>query len=140
MKKINLEHQQEKVTITEVEQFESDIGFKLPKSYKQFLTQNNGGVPRERIFWDGEIESGVSYFYPLKHGKNTIEKIIGLIHREDALPKTFLPFASTGGAGNYVISMNTDSFGEVYVFHYDGSEPFKMANSFEEFINYLEEE
>ena len=140
MKKITLKHQEEKVTIPEVEQFELDNGFKLPISYKQFLAQNNGGVPKERIFWDGEIESRVSYFYPLKYGENTIEKVIGLIHREDALPNTFLPFASTGGAGDYTISMNDDSFGKVYVFHYDDSEPFKMANSFEEFINYLEEE
>lgn len=140
MKTITLKLQQEKISLFEVEQFEVDNGFILPISFKQFLVQNNGGVPKERIFWDGVLESGVSYFYPLIYGENTIEKIINSIHRDDALPNSFLPFASTGGAGDYTISMNKDSFGAIYIFHYDGSEPFKIANSFEMFINQLEED
>jgi hypothetical protein len=36
--------------------------------------------------------------------------------------------------------MKEENFGEVYLFHFDGSEPFKIANSFEEFIDNLQEE
>ena len=143
MKKIALKHQEEKVTIQEVEQFESDHVFKLPNSYKQFLAQNNGGVPKEKIFWDGEIESGVFYFYPLKYGDtNALEHIIPVLHdnEEKILPVTYFPFARTAGGSIYAFSMESKNYGEVYIFHYDDSEPFKMANSFEEFINYLEEE
>ncbi|EDP96807.1 SMI1/KNR4 family protein [Kordia algicida OT-1] len=138
MKKITLELQEKKVTLNEINSFEKEYGFKLINSYKSFLTENNGGVPIENIFWDGNIASGVSVFFPLKYGKNSLENTISYLHREDALPKTYFPFASTGGASIYAFSMKKENFGEVYIFNFDGSEPFKITNSFEEFIESLE--
>lgn len=138
MKKITLELQEKKVTLDEINSFEKEYDFKLIKSYKLFLKENNGGVPIENIFWNGDIESGVSVFFPLKYGRNTLENIVSNIHREDALPKTYFPFASTGGVSIYTFSMKKENFGEIYIFNFDGSEPFKIANSFEEFIDILE--
>ena len=108
--------------------------------YKQFLLKNNGGIPKENIFWDGNIESRISFFFPLKYGEHTIENVISNIHREDALPSMYFPFADTRGGAIYSFSMSNDNFGEVFLFHFDGSEPLKISNSFEEFINNLEED
>ena len=139
MKNITLQYSEQLLKISEIELLEAQNNFKIVQSYKQFLLKNNGGVPKENVFWDGELEMGVSYFYPLKYGEHTIEEVIENIHREDALPKEYFPFASTGGGSIYAFSMLDDNFGEVYLFHFDGSEPFKVTNSFEEFIGYLEE-
>ena len=131
-----LKNKEKFLKLIEIEGFEKEYKLNLPQNYKQFLLKNNGGVPKENVFWDGELEMGVSYFYPLKYGETKLENIIEVIWREDALPKEYFPFASTGGAGDYAFSLNNE---EVYLFNYDGSEPFKVTNSFEEFIGYLEE-
>ncbi|CAL2091531.1 SMI1_KNR4 domain-containing protein [Tenacibaculum sp. 190524A02b] len=139
MRKITLEFQEKKLNIEDISTFEKEYKFVLPESYKKFLLENNGGIPKESIFWDGTIESHVSNFYSLKYGNVTLENIIKEIHREDALPTIFFPFASTGGGGDYAFSLKDSNFGEVYLFHYDGSEPFKICSSFDDFIKSLEE-
>ncbi|MCO7184130.1 SMI1/KNR4 family protein [Tenacibaculum sp. XPcli2-G] len=140
MKKITLNNSKNSLTNLEIENFEKKNNFTFPVSYKKFLLIGNGGVPKENIFWDGEIESDVSFFYSLIYGSNNIESVLENLHREDALPKTFFPFASTGGGSIYAFSMREDSFEEVYLFHFDGSEPLKLCNTFKEFINNLEED
>lgn len=139
MKNITLFNTKEAITYQEISNFEKENNYNLPQSYKDFLVNNNGGVPKENIFWDGELETGISFFYPLKYGKNTVENVIDNIVREDALPKHYFPFASTGGSGVYTFSMINENLGEIYLFHFDGSEPMKIAKSFEDFINNLEE-
>ena len=139
MKKITLKLQEEKITLEYLNSFENTYNFNIPNSYKEFLVENNGGIPVEKIFWDGEIECYVPHFYSLKNGEYPIEEIIKELHREDALPTYFFPFASTGGAGSYAFSMKNEDFGAVYVFHFDGSEPLKLTDSFEDFINAMEE-
>lgn len=71
MKQIILELQEKRVTLSEINSFSKEYSFKLSNSYKLFLMDNNGGVPIENIFWDGNIASGVSVFFPLKYGRNS---------------------------------------------------------------------
>lgn len=140
MKKITVNNSKDILIELDILNFENKNNYKLPLSYKDFLLKNNGGVPNENIFWNGVIEADVAYFYSLKYGNNNIESVMSNIHRDDALPKTFLPFASSGGGSMYAFSMEKTGYGEIYLFHFDGSDPFKLCESFEDFINNLEED
>lgn len=67
MKKINLFNTKQAITYKEIEDFEKENDYNLPQSYKDFLVNNNGGIPKENIFWDGNLETGISFFYPLRY-------------------------------------------------------------------------
>lgn len=58
-----LKFQEKQVTRSEINAFEKANNFKLVKNYKSFLAKNNGGVPVENMFYDGNIESGVTLFF-----------------------------------------------------------------------------
>ena len=141
MKNINLRAQEKSVGLMEINQFELDNGFKLPKSYKTFLSNSNGGVPRERIYWDpeNELELGISHFESLKYGSYPLEDILENVYTNETVPRGFVPFASDGGSGQYILSTNSEDFGEIYVIYSDSEEPFKLCDSFDDFINRLEE-
>ncbi|RBW59437.1 hypothetical protein DS884_06775 [Tenacibaculum sp. E3R01] len=138
MNKINFKKVNKKIELSDLMDFEIQFGFTIPEHYKSFLIENNGGVPVERVFWNGELELGVGAFYSLKHGDSNLGDILNIVYGDNSLPRFFLPFAHTRGGSDYVIDLREKRLNDIYIYHYDGSEPFKIANSFEEFINNLE--
>ena len=146
MKKIDFKTKWPEITMEGLNSFErkySKYNLKLSESYKYFLTtMSNGGRPVQGIFWDEEkeLELGVAFFFPIYEGKSSIEQKLKFIYEDDIFPLGLLPFASDGGSGNYLISMRKEDFGQISIMYSDSEVPLILCNSFEEFINKLEEE
>lgn len=146
MKKIEFKTQKPKISINQINSFEqeySQYNIQLPNDYKYFLINNsNGGRPIQRIYWDEkeELELGIAFFYSINEGNYPLNKMIENIYIDETIPEGYFPFASNGGSGQYVFSMKDSDFGCIYIVYSDSIEPFKICNSFEEFINRLEED
>lgn len=70
MKQLISAYQTENINIEELESLEKLIGFSLPTDYKDFLLQNNGGVPsKNRI---KSTSKAINHFFALKPAINTI--------------------------------------------------------------------
>tara|TARA_R110002073_G_scaffold313380_2_gene485272 strand:- start:41417 stop:41803 length:387 start_codon:yes stop_codon:yes gene_type:complete len=126
----------------DINTFEQENGFKFPIDYKLFLLSNNGGVPKENLYYDEEnrLEIDIALFRPLKYGNYPLEEVIKDLHEDDYISTSFLPFARDSGSGQYLLSMRNEDFGSVFINYSDSIEPLKLCNSFEQFIDRLETE
>ncbi len=140
MKKIKLLNQEQKLEKNELKLFEKNSNISLPNDYKEFILLNNGGVPEENLFKGTNFEARIADFYSIKYGRFPMENLLEMLHSEESLPKHFYPFGSNLGGSDYVFSIKEEDYGVVYFYHYDGSPPYKLADSFKEFIDSLEKE
>ena len=114
--------------------FEQEIGLQLPEAFKLHILDKNGGVPKKRYFDDTRI----SRFLSIKYGNNTIEKLYNNI--KDVVPNGFLPFAE-GSGFEFYLSLADEGYGKVYLWFHDEEDSEELlANSFEEFIQALNDE
>lgn len=129
---MKFENSKQKITQEELSLFEKQNKIKLPESYKKVILEHNGGYP-EREYFQGR---GI-YFKSIIYGNNTIDKSIKILF--DVLPKGFLPFGQDGGGWLFCFDLNhSENYGKIYLYQSDG-EYYRLANSFEEFMNELSE-
>lgn len=138
----------EKVTNSSVEEFEREIGTKLPEDYRKFLLDYNAAEIRPNIFWieDEKEENGIRYFlgicedewYDLTANKNN--------YRE-RVPPNLLPFASDEDSSLVCISIEGDDYGRIYFWDrhqegFDNKPDYRnvhlLADSFSNFLKKLE--
>ncbi|WP_299132979.1 SMI1/KNR4 family protein [uncultured Tenacibaculum sp.] len=150
MKKIELKLGGIPISKEELEKFIKEFGLKLPNLYKSFILASNGGYPNLSAFGNPyEDGSEVDSFYTITMVDN--DKIDDLVissrdviktHQilEKNLPSHFYPFADDIGGAKFCFSMKNSDFGSVYLVFLDGTadEPIFICDSFEEFINGLE--
>lgn len=129
---------EQKITISELATFEQETGLNLPESYKKHILKYNGGSPEEKDYFQEKI---IAHFYPIRYGKYTLEKSYKMM--KDSLPQYFLNFAYDPGGNPFCLNLkNGIDYGKVYYCAMDEGEviPEFMANSFQEFMNGLEED
>jgi len=131
-----MEYTEQKLTIEELQDFENKLDTKLPESYKEFILENNGGIPEKRYFGDYAI----SRFFSIKYGEDGgkieyVKRVLG-----NAIPKEFLPMADDEGGWLFCLSLAEDTYGQIYFCPLDRNEVELIANSFEEFLGGLTEE
>ncbi|SEC37539.1 SMI1 / KNR4 family (SUKH-1) [Tenacibaculum sp. MAR_2009_124] len=151
MKKIQLIQGGEPISPEELEKFVNEFELKLPNLYKSFILASNGGYPNLSAFGNPyEDGSEVDSFYAITMVDN--DKVDDLVissrdviktHQilEKNLSSHFYPFADDIGGAKFCFSMNDLDFGSVYLIFLDGTtdEPTFICDSFEEFINGLED-
>ena len=142
--------------------FEKKFEINLPKDYKEFMIENNGGESDNDLFFDfydnvtQKNNSSVirSFFriYEIKNNKivyDDLEKICKIMWEEGTLDKKMLPIADDPGGNVICISLFSEDYGTVYFANheYEDSDTgylfvSKIANSFSEFVAilYLDEE
>lgn len=123
-----------KITEIELQAFENKIGKKLPYDYRQHMINFNGGKAiGENIYFD-LIDDDIifSHFHALKDPDNNL-----------VLERYNVGFSLLDGiiisnirGGCLAISLSNQDFGAIYAFYSD-TDPFKIANSFTEFIEGL---
>ena len=121
----------------DIQNLEQLIGNELPEDYKAHLLQCNGGsIPLwyEYVFIHGKNELFLGGFHQLKHGDGNIETYYN--HKHDFLYPKLLPIGAITG-GSLAIGYQDDNKGEIHVYFSDEG-PYKIANSFTEFIEALE--
>ena len=134
-----------------VKVLETYFAFKLPKDYRKFLLETNGGNPTKRYFLKkGTNELGeIRYFLGIipEYSKGLLEKKAMFDGR---IPSNTLTIGSNSGGNLILLSVKGPDYGKVYYWDHnweaeDGQTPdysnlTLIADSFEEFINSLKSE
>ncbi|WP_196886116.1 SMI1/KNR4 family protein [Aureivirga sp. CE67] len=140
--KIILEKQ--KISIEELQEFEASIKEKLnlpydivlPIAYKRLILNYNGGVPEE----ENEAFLGeymIDCFYSIKYGNNEIVKYLKYLGNTP-FPKNAIPIGASPSSTIYM-ELNGTLMGGVIGLMYDNGDLEELADSFEEFVEDLEE-
>ena len=131
-------------------EFEKQAHITLPKDFRNFLLQYNGGQPIPSFFWIKPQEDGssVHQFYGLHGGPAylSLETFAG--KERYGIPESMLPIGDDR-TGNYIcIGISSTNFGKVFFLDHD-KHPFhnpnslegvtELADSFSEFLCSLEE-
>jgi hypothetical protein len=139
------------IGVSDIENFEALIQKKLPFDYCQFLLIFNGGKPEANEFFISrqQTASGVSLFYGLLENRQWGDLIYHrkMLHRR--VPQNILPIASDPCGNCICLSLNSDTFGQVFFWNHeleaDEGEPttftnlFKIGDSFNDFFGQLKQ-
>lgn len=128
MSKVNLRSRNEKLTESDIIDFQLKYNITLPDNYKKFILENNGGIVEDSEF--------IKLMLSIRHGKATVDFIIE-IHQilEKNISENYLPIA-TDWSGN-VITINLEknsNYGKIYAFYFDVDRVEVIAKSLEELL------
>ncbi len=143
----------EKINNSEINAFEKQFEIELPKDYKEFLINNNGGYPTELLLTPEfeevdptTLESrgqaiNVERFFSLNEIAFEYEDILD----ETYIPAEYIPFANTAFGNLILIYVGSKKdYGSIYFSNHDlfdeNNDCFtlsKISNSFSEFIDSL---
>jgi len=128
-----------------LDEFERQIRTPLPRDYKNFLLQYNGGRPIPSFFWIKPIEDGSSIFqfYGLHDGPAHLSLETYAGEERYGIPASMIPLGDNGIGDFICVDLSSAHFGEVYFLDHE-MHPFynpesaegitKLANSFSEFL------
>lgn len=128
------------ITETELAEFEAQYGLNLPDAYRRHILSDNGGVPSNSFFFADDEEYAVSSFLSVKHGSNSVNKLLDVLNAAPTRPlgTDFYPFADDMFGNMYCINLVNS---QVYLWEHDmEGEPMLLANSFSDFVDGLVEE
>ncbi|MEC0714480.1 SMI1/KNR4 family protein [Bacillus haynesii] len=145
---VRIEEPGKKLSLEEIEQFETKNNVKLTEKYKKFLLQWNGGYPEPNIFniSDEQGKSVLNVFNSIGDMYDNLEKVIDIY--EYRLPTGFIPIADDP-AGN-VICLGTKEpyYDKIYFWDHeeesenpdDMSNMYILADDINEFLDNLYED
>ena len=127
-------------TLRDISYLENKFNVFFPRILKFFLSEHEGKMIVETYFNNNPTFKEILM---VKSNKDlaSIETILEG-HKEEAI-KGYIPFAIDSGGWDFNVSINEDTYGQVWVNKWDGGEEDTMefvAFSFEEFINGLKSE
>lgn len=129
----------ENISINDIKEIEKSLGIKLPKDYVNHMLKFNGIDPQGDYYYKPDIwedEINFSYILPIHHGTYTFNKANKIKTLEDFPEMQVMIGATT--TGNLSMSLKKEDNGSIYVYYSDG-EIHKLADSFTEFLQRLEE-
>jgi len=145
----------EKLNQKVLDEFEKEEGVSLPESYKTFMLETNGGMPKgDYVFaYNDEVSGRLNHsviqdFFVLysedNYEVNNLKNFCHMLWSDKALSEDMFPFAEDP-AGNYLcFSLNESDYGVVYYCNHEYINveteylmSSKVADSFAEFINML---
>ena len=127
--------------------YEFDFGFQFPTEYKKFLKNSNGGIPDLKKFdLKDKVKQGLSIDFFLGINVEKEKNVFYIFKITKALiPKGFVPFALTEGAGVLFIGVGDETFEKIYFWDrgdiekpsqaVEGKNLFPVASNFDEFLN-----
>lgn len=149
---MNISDSKDKLTATDIENFEKKIKHLLPDDYKKFLLENNGGHPENCVFSyamdDKENESLVNIFNAIYTGK-TYNLLIDYEYYQEQkrIPKNMLPIADDPFGNLICLSISGKDYGSVYFWDHElevlrpaFENLFLISDSFQDFIDNLKPE
>ena len=124
-----------KITDEQIKKVEEKIGYKLPKSYIEFLKITNGGDTIENECW-------LSKIYGIGDNENGLEAMYDLWINEWQYPKIGIPFGETQTAGHdiYFMDFRERINDEPRIIRIDQEydyEEYLVASNFEDFLRKL---
>ena len=140
-----------KLDADDIDAFEKEIGFKLPRDYREFLLQTNGGVlPEDDGYFyveDADWWNGLHVFYGLRRpDAESISLRMVLRYVRESHPEIFdqtlgrLPIASDHLGNELYLVLTGPERGCVYFWMHDADvPPDKLSSSFESFLESVRE-
>ncbi|TDQ28611.1 SMI1/KNR4 family protein [Tenacibaculum caenipelagi] len=154
MKDIKITESEKSISLKEFNSFLNEFNLKLPDTYKDFILKHNGGYPKLSAYgnpYEDGFEVDVFLCIDMTYNRTNISGDVILpsvndtidTHQvlENNIPKYLFSFGLDAGGNDFCISMREEDFGAIYAFYMDGTseEPIFICDSFEEFINGLED-
>ncbi|CAL2094290.1 SMI1 / KNR4 family (SUKH-1) [Tenacibaculum sp. 190524A05c] len=128
----------EDLIIVDLKKVEDLYNIKLPLSYNEFMLKYNGMNPSKEYFFKPDIWEEKFYFeylLSIKYGRYNLER--ANIRGIKSFPENHLTIGHVEG-GTISLSLKKQDYGSIHVFYSDG-EMYKLADSFTEFLDGLEE-
>lgn len=129
----------QKLSISELEEFEREFKLKLPQDYKDFMLRFNGGIPEPaESFGIVVLQIQPIKYFPYQDNITIEDTIRVLKIVQQILPEHFFPFAYDEGGNELCISLSEDDYGSVYMCYLDYGDDIPthyLCGSFGEFIN-----
>ena len=125
----------QEISLQELNDFQTLIGFTLPQDYRQHMLEHNGSMVMQNVkhvnYPDGG--EGISYFYPIKYGSYTMEQ--SFTNLNGKIPSGTLSIGTTDNGGEILIYLNNDAnYGKISEWFPDG-ELFELSPSFTQLLN-----
>ena len=113
------EQTEQQLTKAEITAFEQQYEIELPETFKQHYLQYNGGYPPYEYLKGADHIFTINGFYPIKYGRLPIEKIIKDYKNSGIAFIDMIPFAYDNGGNIYLISIEINTYGYVYIIEVD---------------------
>lgn len=109
----------DKVSMEQIEKFEKNNNMHLPKQYKNFLLEYNGGRVEPNVFKisSNEGESVLNIFYGIGNIKNNLEKKIEIF--DELLEIGFIPIARDSGGNQICLGVREDYYDQIFFWTHD---------------------
>lgn len=105
--------------------------------FKEIYIKNNGGYPEATVVECDECLFSLNGFNPIKFGRLPIERLMQGYQAQDINLKGYVPFAYDDGGNSFMLSLNKEDVGTVYLLLQDGMEMERVCASFESFVSSL---
>ncbi|MEK5026956.1 SMI1/KNR4 family protein [Paenibacillus sp. FSL M7-1046] len=133
----------DKISMVQVENFEQMNKIELPKLYKEFLLEYNGGRVDPNVFKisSDEGESALNVFYGIGSMNNNLEKKIEFF--EEILEIGFIPIARDSGGNQICLGIREEFYDQIFFWIHDEENDHSMdnmhylADNIQEFIETL---
>lgn len=136
-----------KIDLNDIVEFESRNNIILPKDYKDFLFDHNGGIPSPNI--EPNAKSDVRFIYGMVKEPYYASIFQAIDTFKNRIPSWYIPIANDSGGNLYLMSLFKDNHGLIAFWRHeeetegDADQYFDnmsiVANTFSEFINQLVE-
>lgn len=135
------------VNSADIVEFEESNEVILPDDYKEFLLDQNGGLPISNTI--SSINTDVNWLYGMVEEPAWASLFHALDIYEGRIPAWYIPIGNDSGGNVYIMSLFDDNKGVVAIWWHEeeaeenGSNFFEnlthVADSFQEFLDILEE-
>lgn len=146
---IIIEEKFQKTTEKQIAKFEVKKSIKLPKDYRQFLLEYNGGRPMEYEFKISKNNSDTVIFFlglGVKKNHPNYDLETNLIVYKNRMPSELLPIADDPFGNKICLSIKGKKRGKIYLWWHEDEadetdcQPYwknisEIANNFTEFIS-----
>ena len=135
-----------------ITQFEELLNIKLPQDYKDFMLENNGGMPLDGWVFDFLGINNISNRSVIQNFKviylektdsfDDINNLYKILVEEELAPPSVLPIADDPSGNIIFLVVSKKDYGKIYFGEHELEDPetgylimSPIANSFSEFIN-----
>ncbi|WP_046215312.1 SMI1/KNR4 family protein [Paenibacillus wulumuqiensis] len=133
-----LEQSEHPLTAKDLEELEARLGRPLPPAFKEYYLCYNGGYLPEDREGNALIVGG---FDSIRYGRLPAEQLYADLLESFEQLELLFPFAYDQGGNNFLISLRDQpDYGSIYIWLMDLQELELAAESFGNFLDFLQEE
>ncbi|MFK3906917.1 SMI1/KNR4 family protein [Pseudomonas monteilii] len=134
---LELEGAENSITPDDFLDVEKLAGGVLPLSFKALYLSANGGFPAATEVEGEECVFSINGFNPIKFGGLPIERLMQDFYSQDEKLRGYVPFAYDEGGNSFMLSLNRENSGVVYLLLHDDLQLERVCESFEVFLSSL---